>query len=1745
MATKFTEKVFADTYKDDYKDSNNYHRILFNSGRALQARELTQAQTIQQKEVERFARNIFKEGASVNPGGPSINTRYEFIKLNTTTNNLPSDTSLIVGDEFTGQSSAFKAKILEVVDATATDPATIYVAYVDTLSASSFTSPNVMTPGEDIVGTNSGVTLTVQTTNTTANPATGFGTRFSVERGDFFTQGHFVFCEKQSIILSKYGQQPDATVGFLVTQDIVTAADSELLYDNQGATPNTSAPGADRYRIKMTLIEQADVDSDQNFVYYARIRNGVVFDVVTGDDAYARIEDRMAKRTADINGDFFINPFIVNYEDDSNDANLIATVSEGLAYVSGYRIEKTFPTRLRIPKARDTQTNNNEVSPASYGNYITVTDLKGLPNINVFQNRNLRSAVDHGGSTIGTCRIRAVEEDGSYYRFYIFDVVMNAGQSFANVKSIGGSTFDYANLVLDNGNAILRDVGNNNLFFDLPFQRPKTLSDISLEVYRGFNASLDPSGAATLTLTATGETFGSVNDWVVVVDSSGSVINPTITGAGTQAATISGGPTSSNIEIIAKVNKAAGSVRTKTLVETTVTRAIESDGSGTAFIPLQKPDLFKLDRLRDSDSDGADLINDFIVDNGQRDNWYSPARLILKGDKAAPSGNVYAKFRYFTHGASGDFFAVNSYTGQVDYKDIPSHTLNDGTKVFLHDVLDFRPRKTDGDSDFTGGTARINELPTNTDLITTDVEYYLPRYDKIVLDKDGNIKVLLGTSALEPQFPIKPDGDLLLVDVKLQSFTKSDSDADLAPYETKLFTMDDIGSISQKVDNLFELTALSLIETGLSNFNVFDSTGNDRIKAGFLVDGFKDQLGSSAFSNEYRAAIDPQSQLLRPSFSEEAIRLIYDSDLSTNTVLKGDNVYKKFNHVVYVDQPQVSGVMNINPFSVITNMGAMELSPASDEWRETRQAADVIVGGGTINQFTGNQSQLFNNSQWNWAGSTVGTTRSQTLGSSSSTSTSQNQVNSGVVSSSGNWRGSWDRTDTITTTTTTTTSATARVASFSTIRSVVGNRVIDVAMIPFMRSRRVSFKCQGMKPNTRVFPFFDGVAVDNWVKSDTFTRVATTNNEVGNRYDRNSGHPDGATSLFTNAEGVVEGEFFIPNVSGLRFRTGTRELKLLDITSDNEDAATSIGVAAFTSSGALETRQRTIQSTRVRNIVTGTTSSSSASSRTARGTANVNTWNVVTGERRVNNVVTNPPRTVRQRDPLAQSFFIPDQDGVFLSKVDIFFQTKDDTIPVSLELRPMVNGSPSATETIPGSRVFKSPSAVTTSADATAATTFEFEEPVFLLPYEEYAVVLVAETDNYNVYIAETEQFILNSTEKRITSQPTLGSLFKSQNTTTWSPDQTKDLMFKLYRADFSTATSNAILRNASVPTRLLNADPISTTNGATRMVMRHADHGFVPGDNVVISGFDSSTTYAGVKGSSIIGTRTIDSADNDTITFAADSAASASLSIGGTVITNSQNYSFESVFPYIETNLPQSTKIEVSGKFISGKSNAGAETPYSQEADFSTLVLRENNFFSSPRVVANDAIETLNLAAGEKSSTIKVNMTTTSAYVSPVLDMQRSSLWLTHNRIDNQDSNGSSLNNINTPINLVVETDKTGGTHLSKHITRPVTLAASAVGLKIILAANRPSVADFDVYYKAISDDASFDETNWVEVPKERILPSDENPGIFRDYEYIVGGPGGLSVPFNRFILKFVMRSSNNARVPQFKDLRVIALAV
>ena len=334
MATLLTSATFSNTYKDDYLDSDGYYRILFNSGKTLQARELTQMQTIIQKQIERFGSNIFKEGAVVKPGGVHLNQKYEFIKLNTATNSLPSNYINLVGTSFTGQTSGIIAKILEVIPATASDPATLYVQYTSTSSSpAATTAPIRMQAGENI--DNGSTTLTVQTTNTVANKAVGTGARFSIASGIYYTQGFFVFTENQSKIISKYSDAPNANVGFKVVEDVVTTADDTGLFDNQGSTPNLSAPGADRYRIRLLIAEETEINSDENFLHIATIKNGVIYNSVKVTDSYKVPNDVIAQRIFENSGNYIVKPFYAKFDEDSDSGYLQLQVSDGIAVVEG------------------------------------------------------------------------------------------------------------------------------------------------------------------------------------------------------------------------------------------------------------------------------------------------------------------------------------------------------------------------------------------------------------------------------------------------------------------------------------------------------------------------------------------------------------------------------------------------------------------------------------------------------------------------------------------------------------------------------------------------------------------------------------------------------------------------------------------------------------------------------------------------------------------------------------------------------------------------------------------------------------------------------------------------------------------------------------------------------------------------------------------------------------------------------------------------------------------------------------------------------------------------------------------------------------------------------------------------------------------------------------------------------------------------------------------------------------------
>ena len=164
---------------------------------------------------------------------------------------------------------------------------------------------------------------------------------------------------------------------------------------------------------------------------------------------------------------------------------------------------------------------------------------------------------------------------------------------------------------------------------------------------------------------------------------------------------------------------------------------------------------------------------------------------------------------------------------------------------------------------------------------------------------------------------------------------------------------------------------------------------------------------------------------------------------------------------------------------------------------------------------------------------------------------------------------------------------------------------------------------------------------------------------------------------------------------------------------------------------------------------------------------------------------------IQYYDPLAQTFRVDDTSGVFLTSVDVFFRDKDDTIPVTIQIRTVQTGLPTS-KILPYSVVSKDPDEVNTSEDGTVSTTFTFDSPVYVEGEQEYAIVLVTPSENYTAWISRMGEVDIStanlpdSEQVLISQQPYLGSLFKSQNGTTWDPSQLEDMKFRLRKAKFN-----------------------------------------------------------------------------------------------------------------------------------------------------------------------------------------------------------------------------------------------------------------------------------------------------------------------------------------------------------------------
>ena len=1211
MATQLIQTTFANTYKDDYSDSDNYYKVLFNNGRALQQRELNQMQTIINNDVKTNSDFIFAHGAAAVGGSTNCRNNAAFIKLDQTTNALPTDLTTVEGVIFTEATTSIKFRVDKVEVAAGADPAVCYVTYLDANNIDGLATGGIKaTPGNNFTG--GSVTLTSQTTNTTANPAIGEGTLFEVNEGKFYLEGHFVHTAKQTLVVSKFSSTPDAVIGFKVTEDIVSTSDDQDLFDNSGATLNLASPGADRYRIRLTLIDEADISAGDYFIKLAELVNGGIATSINskaaGPSLASGLNGVLATRTYEESGNYTTQRMLVDFITDADSATkLNIIIGSGTAYVSGSRMHYVGKNELKIAKPRTTETLNNKVTAASFGNYVVVTTMLGIPKIHTLEKMNIRDAVTHGGSTIGTCRVRAVEKDGTNYRFYIFDVAMNAGKNFSAARSIGASATQYGDIEIlatgmggndgVGGVARIIDPTNNNLFFPVNKERPSSLTDISLTTQHRVTGTPDSSGDITLTaasLISSDHVWDNKDSWIATADSDGAV-------DGNMAVTLAGDATTAAITdltgskahtFIVYAKKTAATVKAKTLTSVSggaydhLTPA--SDGS----INLLKTDIYDVSLIQDIRGGfNTDISDRYIIDNGARDNFYDVGKLILKAGAVAPAGDVKVAFRHFTHATDGDFFAVNSYNGQVDYEDIPSHRQVNGETVQLRDVLDFRPTaavEKVGNSDHfhTGTNDQIIPLPENNGLIQYDLTKYLGQKGIVYISPTGGLGVRLGDAEENPQYPDLGGESLKLARIQLNPYMLDDEDGNIEHIDNRRYTMRDIGQIEKRLGQLEEITALTMLEMETNNIDVLDSTGVNRLKAGITADNFQNHFQSDTSLSDYRASIDPAKNELRPSHITRPIELVYDSAASSGVVRAGDKVMMAYSQVAWKTQDNASRGVAVNPYGSARINGTITMSPSSDAWYDTEVVSTRVQKGDA--SFDTSNATIFGNWDFNWSGISDDEIASFKTGDN----IGSHAVDGGTtVSTSGSVTTEYKKRET----------QSYYVSDVSTVKEIIGSKVLNRVNIPYMRSRFISFKATGLRPNTQYFPFFDGVDVSEWVNTTTgvggFVQYGSLARDsvyldASNIYSAATTYPSGlggkTTKILTDANGSVSGYFLLPRTSAISFKSGKKSFTLMDISIHNIVQATSVATFLFESAGILQETENTILETE--NISVGSSS---------------------------------------------------------------------------------------------------------------------------------------------------------------------------------------------------------------------------------------------------------------------------------------------------------------------------------------------------------------------------------------------------------------------------------------------------------------------------------------------------------------------------------------------------------------------------
>lgn len=550
-----------DPYYDDFDESKKFLKMLFRPGVALQARELSQIQSILQNQVERFGNFVLKDGSMVF-GGQITEIETDIITVEgSLSGGVPAGLSLSpnqltdkiisirVGEdseqlnnflELEGSETGLTsfARILYATQNPLTENTVLYIQY---LSGESFSDPEAAM--NDITVQGFGVDGITFTGSLTGNPEKGLV--ISVDEGIRYTNGYFVAHEAQRIgveeieynqaneIVSVSYSNPNSSVGFNVVKTIVTSQEDISLRDPASGFFNFNAPGADRFKIDL-VIDQRRIDAiigseaidpfeRKDFIEFVRVVDGNI----VKKEKYAELgdlENTLARRTYDESGHYVVNPFDISLKNFSNDSETINSVlGSGKAYIFGYEFESISPVTLSHELAREFRPASDSVQYGfSLGPYI-VAEISSFENglsgfilserPTVVIDEEIGDIPDGSGeissNLIGTARVTNIQRINSLkYKIFLDDIDVQAGKNISTARRLFAEGNTAASFVIteEDTPATLKNTDRTSLVFDSPFgevvrefTRYTFIVDLFLELDQ-LGLSFDSSGDLTINL---------------------------------------------------------------------------------------------------------------------------------------------------------------------------------------------------------------------------------------------------------------------------------------------------------------------------------------------------------------------------------------------------------------------------------------------------------------------------------------------------------------------------------------------------------------------------------------------------------------------------------------------------------------------------------------------------------------------------------------------------------------------------------------------------------------------------------------------------------------------------------------------------------------------------------------------------------------------------------------------------------------------------------------------------------------------------------------------------------------------------------------------------------------------------------------------------------------------------------------------------------------------------------------------